>query len=145
HVHRRGTVLVLAAVVLAGDDDPGRQVGDADRGVGSVDVLAAGARGTVGVDPEVALVDLDLDVVVDHRVDPDRTEARVAPRRAVERADAHEPVHAALGLGVAVGVLALDQQRGRLDAGLLAGAVLDNLYLVALALGPAGVHPQQHL
>src|SRR5690606_23162135 len=145
HVHRRGAVLVLAAVVLARDHDPGRNVGDAHRGIGRVDVLAAGARGAVGVDPQIAVVDLDVDAVVDHRIDPHRAEAGVSPRRAVVRADPRQPVHAAFGLGVAVGVLALDQQSRRLDPGLLAGAVLDALDLVALALGPASVHPEQHL
>ena len=48
HGHR--AVLVLRALVLAGHDDPGRQMGDAHRGVGLVDVLPAGAAGAVGVD-----------------------------------------------------------------------------------------------
>jgi len=39
----------------------------------------------------------------------------------VERADAHEAVHAALGLAVAVGVVALDEHGGLADAGLIAG------------------------
>jgi hypothetical protein len=56
---------VLAALVLAGDHDAGRQVGDAHRRLGLVDVLAAGAGGAVGVDAQVLVVDLDLDVVVD--------------------------------------------------------------------------------
>ena len=42
-LHRRGAVLVLRALVLAGDDDPRRDVGDADRAVGRVDVLPARA------------------------------------------------------------------------------------------------------
>jgi hypothetical protein len=47
---RTRLVLVLAALVLALDHDAGRQVGDADRRLGLVDVLAAGAGGTVGVE-----------------------------------------------------------------------------------------------
>ena len=42
------------------DHDAGRQVGQAHRRVGLVDVLAAGARRAVGVDAQVLLVDLDL-------------------------------------------------------------------------------------
>src|SRR5690606_14411592 len=42
HFPRLGAVLVLGAVVLALDDDAGRNVGEADRRVGGVDVLAAG-------------------------------------------------------------------------------------------------------
>ena len=109
-------VAVLRAVGLAGDDDAGRQVGQPDRAVGLVDVLAAGAGGAVGVDAQVLVQDLDLDRLVDHRVDPDAGEARVAARLAVERRDPHQAVHAALGLEPAVGVGAEDLERRRLDA-----------------------------
>jgi hypothetical protein len=53
HVPGLGAVLVLRALVLA-RDDAGRHVGDAHRRIGGVDVLAAGARGAVGVDAAVA-------------------------------------------------------------------------------------------
>ncbi len=71
----------------------------------------------VGVDLQVALVDLDLDVVVDLRIDPDAGEAGVPARVGVEGRDAHQAVHAALGLELAIGVLALDLDGGGLDAG----------------------------
>ena len=120
HVPGGGAVLVLRALLLAGDDDAGRDMGDAHGGIGRVDVLAAGARGAVGVDPAVGLLDLDLDAVVDHRIDPDGGEARVAARVGIEGRDAHQPVHAGLGLQPAIGVLALDRAGRGLDAGLLA-------------------------
>ena len=53
-LHRLGPVLVLRALVLAGDDDAGREMGDAHRAVGGVDVLPAGARRAVGVDAQLA-------------------------------------------------------------------------------------------
>ena len=54
-------------------------------------------------------------------------------------------MHAPLGLVRTVGVLALDGHRGRLEAGLLARARLDELRLVAAVGRPAQVHPQHHL
>src|SRR5258705_9121502 len=57
-VHRRGAVLMLRAAVLHVDDDAGRDVGDADRGFGLVDVLAAGALRAHGLDPQVIALDL---------------------------------------------------------------------------------------
>ena len=42
HLHRGGFVFVLAAVVLALDDDAGGFVGDPDGRFGFVDVLTAG-------------------------------------------------------------------------------------------------------
>ena len=54
HRHRGGTVAVLAAVGLAGDDDAGRHMRDADRAFRLVDVLPARAGCAVGVDLQVA-------------------------------------------------------------------------------------------
>src|SRR3990172_8082864 len=64
-LHGHGLILVLRALVLAGGHDPGGQVGDADGGVGHVDVLPAVPPGPERIDPEVLLLDLDLDVVGD--------------------------------------------------------------------------------
>src|SRR5690606_37293804 len=58
--HGAGAVLVLGAFVLALHHDAGRQVGDALRGVGLVDVLAAGAGGAVGVYPKLVRLDVNL-------------------------------------------------------------------------------------
>ena len=82
---------------------PGRQVGQAHGRVGLVDVLAAGALRAEGVDPDLVPVELDLDVVVDLGQDLDQGERRLAAVLRVERADAHEPVDAALGAQPAVG------------------------------------------
>ena len=124
---------------------PARHMRDADRALRLVDVLPAGARCAIGVDLQVALVDLDLDVVIDHRIHPDAGETGVPPRRGIERADAHQPVHAGLGLQPAIGVRPAHLQRRRLDAGLLALALLQQLHLVAVLLGPAHIHAHQHL
>src|SRR5690606_9527649 len=52
--------LVLAAVVLAFDHDAARNVRDAYRRIGLVDVLAASARGAEGVDAQVGRVDVHI-------------------------------------------------------------------------------------
>src|SRR4051795_12829941 len=62
NAHRRLLVLQLALLVLAGDDDAGWLMGDADRGVGGVDALATWTARAVDVDAEVVGVDLDLDL-----------------------------------------------------------------------------------
>ena len=72
-------------------------------------------------------------------------ERRVPAVRLVERRQPHEPVRPALGLEDPVGVLAADDHRRGLQAGLLPRARLEHLGLEAAALGPALVHPQQHL
>ena len=76
-----------------------------------------------------------------------KTEANEVCRRGVrvEGADAHQSMHADLGGQVAVGVLALDQHGGALDARLLAGLDVGDVALEAPAVAPAQVHAQQHL
>ena len=68
----------------------------------------------------------------------------MAARRAVIGADADEAVDAAFCLGIAIGALALDVQRRRLDPGLLARLIFDRLDLEAAPLGPAAIHAEQH-
>ena len=103
-LHRRLAVLVLRALVLALCLDAGRDVSDAHGRVGLVDVLAAGALGTESVDLQLVLRDLaDLGVVLDLGHDLDQREGRVAPLLGVIRADADQPVDAALGAQQAVG------------------------------------------
>src|SRR5918995_3219152 len=143
--HRDLAVLVLAALVLALNHYPGRQVRYAHRRVGFVDVLPSRPRCPVGIHLEVLLVDLDLHPVVYDGGDGNRGEARVPAGSGVERADPYQTVHPALGRKKPEGVLARDREGGALYAGLLALGVLDDLKPEAPALGPAPVHPGQHL
>src|SRR5918999_2382446 len=138
-------VLVLAPLVLALHHDAGREVRDPDRRVGLVDVLTARPRGPVGVYLEILLVDLDLDCVVYDRSDRDRGEARVPPAPSVERAYADQPMDPPLRREEAERVLPADAEGGALYTGLLALGVLDDLEPEAPALGPASVHPGEHL
>ena len=100
------SVLVLRALAVGVHGDAGRDVRDAHGGLGLVDVLAAGAARAHDVDAQVLLVDLDLDGLVDVRVDEDAGERGVPARLRVEGRDAHQPVHARLGAQPAVGPLA---------------------------------------
>src|SRR4029079_15417275 len=62
-VHGGGAVLVLRAAVLHHHHDTGRDMGDADRGFGLVDVLAAGALRAHGLNPQIVVLDVDVDVL----------------------------------------------------------------------------------
>ncbi len=48
-------------------------------------MLAAGPLGTVGINAQIARINLDLDVVIDQRVDKNRGERGVAPALGIER------------------------------------------------------------
>ena len=144
-LHRHVAVAPLAALVLAGHDDPGRKVRQAHGRVRDVDVLAAGAARAVRVDPQVLVRDLDLDVFVHLRRDVDRRERGVAALRRVEGGDPDQPVDPHLALQVPVGVVADDVEGRALQARLLAVLPVDQLRLPPAALAEAQVHPQEHL
>ena len=80
-LHRHRLVLVLRALVLAGDHDAGGKMRETDRRVGLVHVLAAGAARAVGVDAQVLVADLDLDVLLDVRASRAPTRTRSAGAR----------------------------------------------------------------
>ncbi len=82
---------------------------------------------------------------LDLRQNLDQGERGLAAFLRVERADPNEPVDAALGLEEAVGRAAVDRDGDALDARLLAFGLVQDLGPEAVSLGPAEVHPQQHL
>src|SRR5829696_6473780 len=97
HLHCRVAVAVLRPLVLARDDDAARHVRDADRRIGHIDVLAAGAARTIRVDADVLVVDLDVDVFGQLGPHVERGERGVTPRGLIEWRDPHQAVDAGLG------------------------------------------------
>ena len=75
---------MLAALALALHHDVGGQVRHANRRIGAVDVLAAGARGPEGIHANVLGLDVDLDFVVDLRINEHGSKRSVPPRVRVE-------------------------------------------------------------
>src|SRR4051812_2670134 len=135
---------MLRALILTRDDDSGRHVRDANGRVGRVYVLAARARRAVGVNAQVLLVYLDLDVLVNLGRDEERGERSLARARAEGRY-ANEAVDARLRREKAVRVLAFDPERRALDARLLSRLEVQDLCLEAALLGPLQIHAQEHL
>ena len=143
HGQRLGLVAMLRAVVLAFGDDAGRQVGDADRAVGLVDVLAAGAAGAEGVDAQLARVERHLFGLVGLGQDGDRAGAGVDAALRLGRRHALHAVAARLELQRRVDRVALDADDELLVAAEVARALRDDLGAPALALGIAQVHARQ--
>src|SRR5690606_1875503 len=135
----------LAALVLARHHDAGRLVRDAHCGARLVDVLTTRAGRAIYVDAKVLVLDVDLDRIIDDRVDEHTRERRMTTTLRIDRRYAHEPVHALLRLQVAVRILALDLQRHALDARLFARLKVQRRHLETVALRPALIHAHEHL
>jgi hypothetical protein len=119
-------------------------VGDPDRRLGLVDVLAAGTGSAIDVDPEVGRVDVDLDRVIDFRVDVDRGERGVTSAAGIERRLAHQAMDAGFGAQIAIGIVAVDLDGGALDAGDVAVGLFQQGGLEAATFAVAQVLAQQH-
>ncbi len=98
----------------------------------------------IGVDPQVLLADLDVEIAFKFRNDIDGSERRVPSGARIERRDADEPVDADLGLEPPVGVGADHVQRRVPDTRRLASEVIEQPRFEAVALDPALIHPKQH-
>ena len=59
---------MLGAIVLTNDDDPRRNMREANSGLGLVDVLAPCSARSHGVGPHVGFLDVHHDAIVDYRV-----------------------------------------------------------------------------
>ena len=141
--HRAAAVFVLRAFVLALHHEAARQVRNAHRGVGFVDMLTAGARGAKGVDAQLRGVDVDV---------LDRIELgqdRHRHRRGVDatlRFGVGYPLHAVragLELQFRKYVRADHPANDLAEAAMLAGVFAEHLDLPAEPFGVAPVHAQQ--
>ena len=142
HIHRLGAVAVLAALVLHGDDDTRRQVSQAHRGIGLVDVLPARAGRAVDVDPQILVVDLHLDFARLGQHGDRRRRGMDAPAAFGHRHALHE-VHAALELQFGEHPGAVDLGDDLLEPAEVVGVQADRLDLPALLGGIALVHAEQ--
>ena len=143
HRQRLRLVLVLRAPVLAFDDDAGRQVDNAHRRIGFVDVLTAGARRAEGVDANLGRVDLHVFefVGLGHHRDGARR-GMDAPLRLGFRNALHA-VRAGFELEFGIDAAADDSRDHFLVAADVRSARRDDLDLPALALGVARVHAKE--
>ena len=157
---RAVAVLMLAALFLDEDDGVGGQVGQADGGLGLVDVLAAGAGGAHGLGFDVGGVEVVVAVgVVDvcavtaggGRVretgqDEDGDGAGVCAAFAFCGGDALDAVHACFGAERVVGAWGVDFEERVGQAGFV-GAVVGGVACEAggpaLARAEVGVHGEQ--
>ena len=121
------------------DDETGRLVRDAHRGVGRVHRLTARTGRAVHVDLEVVRIDLDVDLLGLGQ-DRDRRRARVDATLALGLGHALHAVRAALVLQPAPRVVALHEERDVAVAAVIRRLARQHLGLEAVALGEVLVH-----
>src|SRR4051812_3925639 len=140
HLHRLELVLELRLLVLLADDDAARDVRDAHRGVGRVDALPARPRGAEDVDPEVLVLDPDVDLL-GLRQYGDRGGRGVDAALGLGGGHALDAVHAGLPAHGAEGAGAVHLEDRLLDPAERAVGVRDDLEAPPLPGDEALVHP----
>ena len=109
-------------------------------------MLAARTRRAEHLHLVIIRLDLEITGIIrDIRDDLDRGKRGVTAAGGIKRRNTHQTVHARLTLEEAVGVFALDDDIGGLEAGLFAVLIVHDLIGKAVALGPPGIHAVQHL
>src|SRR5205085_646577 len=139
--HRLLAILYLRLLVLHRDDESGRQVRDANRRVGRVDALSAGARRAEGVYAQVVRVDLHVNLFGFGEHGDGDGGGVYAPARLCLR-HALDAVYAGLVLESGVDLVAFDECDGLLDAAYARLRRVEYLHAPALSLGVATVHPK---
>ena len=89
-------------------------------------------------------LDFDVDVVLNVGPQFDFGKRGMTARRRVERADAHQPMHARFALQIAVSIAAVNAHHHALDARFFAFAAVKHFDFVAVLLRPAQIHALQH-
>ena len=143
HLHRHLTILALAALRLAADNDVCGDVSDADGSLYLVDVLAAFATRTECVHSQIFGPDIDFNAIVDFRNYEDRGKGSVAARGLIERGDSNETVNSGFASEKAVGIFVGELDGGRFDASFLAGCLIEDGSGHTATLGPSQVHAKK--
>ena len=134
-----GLVLVLRALVLALHHRAGWNVGDADGGVGGVDVLAAGSLCAVGIDTQIFVADFNVDFF-DFGEYGDGGGRSVYTPLCFGLRYALDAVGSAFVLENLIDIVAFDGERDFLVAAGLGGADIHDTVFPAFNIEVAGVH-----
>ena len=135
---------MLGTVVLALRHNPGRDVGDTHRRFCTVNVLTARTRGTVNVNTQIRRVDIDIDIIVNFRVDKRRTERRMATAAGVERTLTNQTVYASFSTQPTVSIFSSDSDGHGFNTRHFTFRLFNNFGLKAARFSPTQIHTHQH-
>ena len=130
---------MLRALILTLNDDAGRDMGDSDGRFGFVDMLAACARGTIGIYSEIGRIDFKFDVL-DFWKNGHRTSRSMDPTLGFGFRYALNPMGAGFEFQLRVDILTTDAHDDFLVAALFAIAFAHDFGLPSLLFGIAQIH-----
>ena len=135
---------MLGTVVLTLRHNPSRDVGDTHRRFGTVNVLTARTRSAVNVNTQVRRVDIDINIIVNFRVDKRRAERRMATTAGVERAFTHQAMYTGFSTQPTVSIFASNSDGHGFNTRHFTFRFFNNFSLKAARFSPTQVHTHQH-
>ena len=83
-------------------------MGDTDGRGGLVDMLATGTAASVGVDAQILLINIHIQISFDIRHNIQRYKGSLTFSLSIERRDTHQTVYSLLRLQIAIGIQSVD-------------------------------------
>ena len=120
-------------------------MGQPNRTIRLIDVLAARTARSVSVNADVGFGDSDIDAIRDLGRYIDGRKARLPFSLRVEWADPDQPVRAGFALQIPVGHGTANCNRGAVNSSLVVVVAVEQCDRILIFLSPSGVHPQHHL
>ena len=119
-------------------------MGDTHRGGSFVDMLTAGTAGTVGIDPQILLIDLHIQILFYVRHHITRHKGSLSLPCRIEWGYPHQAMYPTLGLEITKRILTIDLDRYGLDPCLVTVQEIQYLGLVLHLIRPPAIHPVKH-
>ena len=119
-------------------------MGDPYRRIGGVHMLPPGPGRAICIDPNICRVDLYINIIIHHGIDPHRAKGCVPFGGRVKRRNTHQTVHPAFRFQPAISVLTANFIGHRFNASLFPGRFGLHFDFITSFLRPSQIHPRQH-
>jgi hypothetical protein len=116
---------------------------DANGGVRDVHMLTTRTRGSIGVNPEIFFIDLDVRDILEKRSDFEGRKSCLTFPLSVERRNTDEPMYAMFRTEPPISMATIHQERCGRDTRLVASRDFAELDVETALFSPAKEHPEK--
>ena len=135
---------MLGTVVLTLRHNPSRDVGNTHRRFRTVNVLTTRTGGTVNVNTQIRRVDIDINIIINFRINKRRAERRMATSAGVERTLTNQTVYAGFSTQPTVRIFASNSDGYGFNTRHFTFRLFNNFSLEAARFSPTQIHAHQH-
>ena len=115
-------------------------MGNTNRRRGFVDMLSAGTAGTIGINPQIFVVDFNIDIFFNIRNNITGCKRRLTLSCCIKRGNTHKAVYSLFTFQVAIRILTVDLQGNCFNPGLITVKEIQNFRGKSMFFCPSAVH-----